>query len=646
MVNVEGVIGFKPLRSFWNTNEVNDNTICWENGFVKVQGSFRRKAKSQFYIGIEVQKNIVRFLGDLKPESRTSFFTHDEFISDEDNSGRLKVWYSEPEQRLTISRDLFGAIPCFFIHEPGQFVAFSSSITSLISMPLVSKRHLSIDIRRLASFVTFRADHHTDYSENTFFDHIKAVLPGHVLDLSTEQSDQKPNTKLVISDWVGDVSQDDYGSAFSHLLSASVSRHIDEDALLGAHLSGGLDSSSVASLVKKIHPQRPLHTLYYSTRYYSDDDHLYAKTVADSIGSIHHEVQQENNELALIQKYTIACGQPQMGIVPPTSQGALMQLASKLGCNVLLNGSGGDSIVGSGLESVDKAFKEKNWPLLKELLRKRVSAFSYADHYSGWEQMSVAAKESIVQQNFLYNRLSSASHSIDLVKLYHLYRELSGNFNISLGYMFQRSASGMLKKFQKRSILPASLLKDDFRALLNQPVEHKRSFVASLRGDLPDEYHQDIENIFNQHTILLNEEKFALGNYYGLRNASPFFDKALFELCLAIPAEIKFGDGRGRGHFRNAMKNTLPESVRNRSQKATIGTYGRDATLRLYDQAYDFLHDNSEIWTYIDPKAFEETFRFLKRDGLAMHEYNRSMFHITRIVSLACWLSWLHTAKS
>jgi len=98
-------------------------------------------------------------------------------------------------------------------------------------------------------------------------------------------------------------------------------------------------------------------------------------------------------------------------------------------------------------------------------------------------------------------------------------------------------------------------------------------------------------------------------------------------------------------HFREAMEGILPEHVRLRHQKTQVGSYGVDVTLRLYDQAKDFLEESTQVWDYVDKSLFNSSVKFLKIKGLPTDQYNRSMFHVTRAISLASWLDWQKNVK-
>ena len=69
----------------------------------------------------------------------------------------------------------------------------------------------------------------------------------------------------------------------------SVAKRVDNtERPIACLLSGGLDSSLIAALVKKIH-KGELHT--WSIGFEGSDDLKYAQLVADHIGSIHHSIE-------------------------------------------------------------------------------------------------------------------------------------------------------------------------------------------------------------------------------------------------------------------------------------------------------------------------------------------------------------------
>ena len=83
-----------------------------------------------------------------------------------------------------------------------------------------------------------------------------------------------------------------YVESYRDLLEGAVTSHLMSDVPLGVFLSGGLDSSAVAALMTKIR-REPIETFSvgYSEQTYSELP--YARTVAQHLNSVHHEVLVE-----------------------------------------------------------------------------------------------------------------------------------------------------------------------------------------------------------------------------------------------------------------------------------------------------------------------------------------------------------------
>tara|TARA_X000000950_G_C13908246_1_gene657867 strand:+ start:1561 stop:3267 length:1707 start_codon:yes stop_codon:yes gene_type:complete len=84
-----------------------------------------------------------------------------------------------------------------------------------------------------------------------------------------------------------------YKIIFDSLESAVKKRIDNTDREIACLLSGGLDSSIIAALVKKNY-DKPLHT--WSIGFKGSEDLKYAKLVAEHIGSIHHHIEVKEEE--------------------------------------------------------------------------------------------------------------------------------------------------------------------------------------------------------------------------------------------------------------------------------------------------------------------------------------------------------------
>jgi asparagine synthase (glutamine-hydrolysing) len=62
-----------------------------------------------------------------------------------------------------------------------------------------------------------------------------------------------------------------------------------------------------------------------------------------------------------------------------------------------------------------------------------------------------------------------------------------------------------------------------------------------------------------------------LASYYGIEERYPFYNKELIEYCLNTSPSLKNKHGHSRYILKEAIKNVVPEKIRNRTTKANLG---------------------------------------------------------------------------
>src|SRR5271156_1481065 len=115
-------------------------------------------------------------------------------------------------------------------------------------------------------------------------------MPGHWLELN-EQGHLRVEQYWDLRPAAGETPRDEkyHVDTYRELLEGAVTSHLMSDVPLGVFLSGGLDSSAVAALMTKTR-REPIETFSvgYSEQTYSELP--YARTVAQHLNSVHHEV--------------------------------------------------------------------------------------------------------------------------------------------------------------------------------------------------------------------------------------------------------------------------------------------------------------------------------------------------------------------
>jgi len=250
------------------------------------------------------------------------------------------IW-DRRNRTLFCARDRLGKKP-FYYYWDGQLFAFASEIKALFEHPSISPK---FNETLLPEYLTF------GYSsgEETLFSRIRKLMPGHHLTLRLGDASAAP---VIRQYW--DIpefepereerSDESWIAECRERLEEAVSTRLMSDVPLGMFLSGGVDSSTIAALIKRMAPG-PVKTFAvgYSETAYSELG--YARQVAESIGTDHHEVTVGADEF--FQALPRLIWHEDEPIVWPSS--VSLYFVSKLAAQqvkVVLTGEGSDELFG------------------------------------------------------------------------------------------------------------------------------------------------------------------------------------------------------------------------------------------------------------------------------------------------------------
>lgn len=252
------------------------------------------------------------------------------------------LWIA-PERKLLLARDLPGEKPLYYAQpRPGELV-FASEIAGLRQFPAID---LSLNRQALWDFPTFLwiPEPATVYSS------IKALPRGHILVVEEQTSRLRPYRNRFNRDALVSSNERDVIAETRRVVEQAVTSRLLSDVPVGSFLSGGLDSSIVATIAS-----RELDSLDTFSVGFEDVDDPYhgrsdesaaAAQTASRIGSRHHAVrvtaQTFRDELDTFcrhadQPFAVSSG---FGIL------AVAKAARESGIKVLLSGDGADESFG------------------------------------------------------------------------------------------------------------------------------------------------------------------------------------------------------------------------------------------------------------------------------------------------------------
>ncbi|MGD0013338.1 MAG: asparagine synthase (glutamine-hydrolyzing) [Bryobacteraceae bacterium] len=196
------------------------------------------------------------------------------------------VIWDRRKRVLFAARDRLGIKP-FYYRWDGKSFLFGSEIKAILAYPNVAAE---LNRSKLAEYLAF------GYltGPETMFEGIKKLMPGHTLML--EVADDGPAPPNILRYW--DVPPPEPGQRRDERewieecrqrLEETVRMRLMSDVPLGMFLSGGVDSSAIAALIRQTAPG-PVETFSVGYREAPFSELGYARQVAQTIGTVHHEV--------------------------------------------------------------------------------------------------------------------------------------------------------------------------------------------------------------------------------------------------------------------------------------------------------------------------------------------------------------------
>lgn len=422
------------------------------------------------------------------------------------------------QRKLLLARDAAGVRPLYFTFMP-QGIAFASLARHLLQL---SERLARPDEERIAEWLGGQIH----LSTNTFFEGIQTISPGHALVWQNGQHTIRSFWDPLQTPLLRLRDSREYADGMLHYLEKAVNRRIPDHGLLASHLSGGLDSSSLADTAARILapqgrsliaftavPATPLDDSLFRSRFTNEAP--FAACVAQQHHNIEH-ILVSNHSGGLFQALDRCSDAAERPFLNPQNAVwllSVLETAAQHKAVTLLNGVAGNFTLSyHGQRALPGLLIEGRIPTLGRV------AFGLHRHGESWKHILA----NLAQPFF--------------PKAHHFLLQLLGR----------------------------------------KPVTRAISMGASLQfvkefGYFADTLRPRTKGRFERAEILTGLE---LEQYLSISrtiasidDVVPAMDRDLIEFCLSIPEEIYCMDGDRRSLIRTAMKDRLPDMVRNEHRR-------------------------------------------------------------------------------
>ena len=410
--------------------------------------------------------------------------------------------YDKNRKRLFLARDHFGINPLYYTVADGVFI-FASEIKAIVEHPLVERK---VDLTGLDQILSFPGL----VSPRTVFDNIKSLKSGHSIIIENQEVKTAEYWDLdypLASETNGDKPESFYVEELSALLAQSVKYRLQADVPVGFYLSGGLDSSLIAAMIKRVSPELKRHSFSIGFTDREISESRYQHLMSSHVDSTHHETVFDWTEIAdRLQQTVYHCECPVKESYNTCSL-SLSASAKQTGITVILTGEGADELFAgyigyrfdrSGIRNAQR--KHDLDTVLEEELRERL-----------WGNKDLF-------------------YEIDQ----HGFREVKTA-------LYSAGANEMFEQFD----------------CLNEELVNK----ARLRGR--DPVHQrsylDFKLRLADHLLSDHGDKMVLAN--SVEGRYPFLDVELVEFARSVPVDLKLNGFVEKYILKRVAEGSLPDKI-------------------------------------------------------------------------------------
>ena len=429
--------------------------------------------------------------------------------------------WDDTSQTLFCARDRFGIKPLYFT-QVADVLYVASEVKALL--PFLPR--VEVDVEGLKDYLAFQFC----LDGKTPFAGVCELLPGHCL-VAANGSVSIHRYWEIYYRVDFDHTQKYFEERIEELLQESVRLHLRSDVPVGAYVSGGLDSSAIASMAAATSP----HDFVGFTGKFSlgpdYDESPYARALCESRGITLHEIDITPTDfLENIRRVIYHLDYPVAG---PGSfpQFMVSGLASRHR-KVVLGGQGGDEIFGGYARYLIAYFEQ--------CIKAAIDGTSENGNF-------IVTYESIIPNLTALKRYKPL--------LQEFWRE--GLFDdLDRRYFRLINRSNDLSDEVRWEALGSYSPFETFRRLFRAPNVQKESYFDSMT-------HFDFKTLLP--ALLQVEDRVSMA--HGLEARVPLLDHPLVEFAATIPADVKFRNGTMKHVFRNVVRSHLPEQIADRKDK-------------------------------------------------------------------------------
>lgn len=456
--------------------------------------------------------------------------------------GMWSFFFHDKKKNISyLCRDRFGEKPLFFFKDSREFY-FGSEIKFIKC--LINKK-LEINFNKLENFLKF--GYKSLYkNEETYFKNIYSVPAGSYLKITNNNIEHFKYWKIK-SDII-DINEKDYLKDLKEKLFASIQLRLRSDFPIAFHLSGGIDSNSLAFIAKKYfnYNLKTFSVIGSNPKY---DESKMINFASKNLGADHTNLSIDLKKIDFIN---ILKDQTKYHDSPVTTINSLLNFIlykkiKKDGFKVSITGIGSDEIF-SG----------------------------YYDHHLLYLNEIKNIKNLYKQSCVNWKKIVNPVVRNPYLKKMKLYIN-DPNFRKHI-YQFDNFKQNLFVK------------KNNYKFI------EKKYSKSLMKNRMANE-------MFNEIVPVVLKEEDLNAMYHSIENRSPYLDTNLFKSAFNMPATYYVKNGMAKWPLRQIIKDIVPDKIRLNKVKTGFNASIKDI-LKFNSESINFFMSESEIFNIVKKENF------------------------------------------
>ena len=499
------------------------------------------------------------------------------------------AYYSKALNKLFLARDRFGEKPLFYSYKEQQLI-YASEIKAMRQHPMLEDT--TLDPEQISSYLTL------EYLPGAMsgFMSIEKLLPGHWLcyDLDKKDIRVQQYSRVDLTTTKEQVGEQEKLERLKQLVSESVKQRLIADAPVGVFLSGGLDSSIIASLAREHSNKINSYTIKMPGLAF--DESPYAYSCAKKLDLEHTTIELcDRDILDTFDQIVENLDEPlaDSSLIPT----ALLCRYTSQHVKVAIGGDGADELFAGypNFQAQHLAPIMSYMPaVLGGMFRQLLGYLPVSEKY-----MSPAFK----------------------------FKQLSYGFGLPVEQQSAAWMSSWFKEDQKK------LWRNEYRGNINKGMNDllKDLKCKSNTAHRVDQLLYTFTHTYLPDNILVKMDRASM--YSSLEVRSPFLDKNLSEYVYSLPYRDKIRFFNGKYLLKKLAKDYLPDEIIKRKKHGfgfPISSYIRT---HLKERVADILLDkNNPVMDWFERDKIEQ---YWKEHQSLQRDHGKKLWALFVLMSVA-----------